>query len=222
VNLPSVSADALERAKPYTELAEKLGKLIGQLSVDMNGVGTPIEAVEVKFEGDFTGIPTGAVTRAALVGLLTPVLSDPVNLVNAPGLAKSRGIQVTESQSDRAPEYWATISVNAKNSERMRSASGAVRASGESRILNIDSFRVDVLPEGRIVLTEHTDQPGMIGAVGTLLGDNGVNIAGMQLGRDKEGGLALMALMVDDDVTESVLGKMRALPGMEAARLVTL
>jgi D-3-phosphoglycerate dehydrogenase len=104
VNLPSVSADALERAKPYTELAEKLGKLIGQLSVDMNGVGTPIEAVEVKFEGDFTGIPTGAVTRAALVGLLTPVLSDPVNLVNAPGLAKSRGIQVTESQSDHLGE----------------------------------------------------------------------------------------------------------------------
>jgi D-3-phosphoglycerate dehydrogenase len=188
----------------------------------LDGRGRPIEAVEVLFQGDFHDMPTGPVTRSVLAGLLGPVLSDPVNLVNAPVLAAARGIKVTESNSPAHTEYNAMLSVKVMTSAGERIICGAVFGQNDLRIVHIDNYRVDIPPSGAMILTRHTDKPGIIGAVGTLLGTNGVNIAGMNVGRQQTGGRALMALMVDDPVTDDLMAQFRAIPGMETAQLVEL
>jgi D-3-phosphoglycerate dehydrogenase / 2-oxoglutarate reductase len=222
VNMPSLSADALEVAKPYLVLGEKIGSLHTQLARELDGRGRPIEEVEVLFQGDFGDMPTGPVTRAVLAGLLGPILSDPVNLVNAPVLAAARGIKVTESTSTGHSEYNAMLTVRVMTPAGERAICGAVFGQNDVRIVHIDNYRVDIIPAGSMVLTRHTDKPGIIGAVGTLLGTNGVNIAGMNVGRQQTGGRALMVLMVDDPIHEDLMAQMRALPGMETAQLVHL
>ncbi len=220
VNMPSLSADALALAKPWLILAEKMGSLQTQLARELDGRGTAISSIEVRFEGEFEGVPTGTVTRAVLAGILTPMLSDPVNLVNAPTLAAARGIKVTETSSSAHAEYTAMLSVSASTAAGSRVLCGTVFGQSDIRVVHVDGYRVDLVPEGTMLLTQHTDRPGMIGAVGTLLGNNRVNIAGMHLGRENVGGRALMVLMVDDAISDSLLAELRALPGMETARLV--
>jgi D-3-phosphoglycerate dehydrogenase / 2-oxoglutarate reductase len=229
VNMPALSADALVQARPYLLLAEKIGSLHTQLARDLDGRGRPIEAVEVLFQGDFGEMPTGPVTRAVLAGLLSPMLSDPVNLVNAPVLAQARGIKVTESRTTSHgehgashAEYSAMLTVSAKTPTGQRTICGTAFAPTDVRIVHLDAYHVDIPPSGWMVLTQHTDKPGIIGSVGTLLGNNGVNIAGMNVGRQQIGGRALMVLMVDDPIREELMSQIRAIPGMETAQLVQL
>jgi D-3-phosphoglycerate dehydrogenase len=222
VNMPALSAEALTLAKPWLTLGDKIGSLHTQLARELDGAGRPIEDVEVLYQGEFGSMPIGPVTRSVLAGLLQPILSDPVNLVNAPVLAASRGIKITESQSGGAAEYHAMLTVRAKTPAGQRTICGTVFGRGDLRIVHIDGYHVDIVPEGLMVLTQHTDKPGMIGAVGTLLGDRRVNIAGMNVGREKVGGRALMVLMVDDPIGLELMDQMRAIPGMERAQLVQL
>jgi D-3-phosphoglycerate dehydrogenase len=222
VNMPPLSAEALALAQPWLTLAEKIGSLHTQLARDLDGRGRPVVAVEVFFHGDFGEMPAGPVTRAVLAGILSPMLSNPVNLINAPVLAAARGMKVTESHSAAHAEYTAMLTVTARTPAGQRTICGTVFGHKDVRIVHIDGYHVDILPYGTIVLTQHTDKPGMIGAVGTLLGNRGVNIAGMNVGREKVGGHALMALMVDDPISEELMAQIRALPGMETAQLVEL
>ncbi len=222
VNMPALSEEAQALARPYVTLAEKIGSLHTQLARDLDGRGRPIEAVEVLFQGDFGEIPTGPVTRAVLAGLLSPILSDPVNLVNAPVLAAARGIRVTESHSTAHAEYSAMLTVRARTPVGRRTICGAVFGPNDVRIVHIDGYRVDIVPSGAMVLTQHMDRPGVIGAVGTLLGSNGVNIAGMNVGRDRVGGRALMILMIDDPIGDDLMSAIRTLPGMDSAQFVQL
>lgn len=222
VNMPPLSAEALERARPYLTLAEKMGSLQTQLARELDGRGRPIEAVEILYQGDFSEIPTNAITRSALAGLLTPILSEPVNLVNAPSLAASRGLKVTESVRTSVSEYSHMVTLTVTTPAGSRTLCGTVFGKSDIRIVHVDHYRVDISPEGPMLMTQHTDKPGMIGAVGTLLGAAGVNIAGMNVGREKVGGRALMVLMVDTPVPDDLMEQLRALPGMETARQVTL
>jgi len=222
VNMPALSAEALETAQPYLNLGEKIGSLHTQLARDLDGRGRPIESVEVFFQGDFGDMPTNPVTRAVLAGILSPILSGPVNLVNAPVLASARGIKVTESSSASTPEYSAMLTVKARTPSSERTICGAVFGANDVRIVHIDHYRVDISPFGHMILTQHTDRPGIIGGVGTLLGGNGVNIAGMNVGREQEGGRALMILMVDDPISDELMQQIRAIPGMETAQRVEL
>jgi len=114
------------------------------------------------------------------------------------------------------------LTVRAKTPTGQRTICGTVFGRGDLRIVHIDGYHVDIVPEGLMVLTQHTDKPGMIGAVGTLLGDRKVNIAGMNVGREKVGGRALMVLMVDDQIGPELMDQIRAIPGMERAQLVQL
>ncbi|HSV73320.1 MAG TPA: phosphoglycerate dehydrogenase [Chthonomonadales bacterium] len=222
VNMPSLSAEELASVGPYLALAEKIGSLHTQLSRDIEGRGEPIEAVEVAFQGDFDDVPTDPVTRAVLAGVLSPVLSDPVNLVNAPMIASARGLRVTESHTSTQSEYNAMLTVRSRSAAGERTICGAVFGRSDIRVVHIDGYRVDIVPSGSLLITLHEDRPGMIGAVGTLLGTNAVNIAGMNVGRREVGGQALMVLMLDQTVTERVLTGIRSIPGMEEARLVHL
>jgi D-3-phosphoglycerate dehydrogenase len=221
VNLPAVSADEMARVAPYLVLAAKIGSLHTQLAHETAGTGRPINAVEVVFSGDFRGVPTESITRAALQGLMAPILEDPVNLVNAPVLAEQRGIKVIESHSRTSPEHTCLLSVRAHLPGGDRTICGTVYGQ-DVRIVHIDGYHVDILPFGHMIVTRHTDRPGIIGKVGTLLGDNGINIAGMHVGRESTGGRAIMVLLVDEPISAGLLEQMRAIPGMETAQLVTL
>lgn len=222
VNMPALSAESMAVAQPYLLLGEKIGSLHAQLARDLEGRGHPVETVEIHFQGDFSEIPTGAVTRSVLAGLLSPILSDPVNLVNAPLLATERGIRVTEAVSNVLSEYSQMLTVKVTTSAGPRTICGTVFGSSDIRIVHVDGYRVDIPPEGIMLMTVHQDRPGMIGAVGTLLGSAGVNIAGLHLGREKVGGRALMVLLVDDPISDELLACLRVLPGMETARRVVL
>lgn len=221
VNLPAVTADEMARVAPYMLLASKIGSLHTQLAHQTAGTGRPINAVDIVFNGDFSSVPTESITRAVLQGIMSPMLDEPVNLVNAPVLAESRGIRVTESFSRSSPEHSCLLSVRAHLPGGERTICGTVYGHNV-RIVHIDGYHVDILPFGHMLVTQHTDKPGVIGKVGTLLGDNGINIAGMHVGREDAGKRAIMALLVDEPIPPALLVQILAIPGMETAQPVNL
>jgi D-3-phosphoglycerate dehydrogenase len=221
VNLPAVSADEMARVAPFLVLASKIGSLHTQLARDTSGVGRPIENIEVIFSGDFEGLPTESITRAALQGLLSPILAEPVNLVNAPVLAEQRGLHVKESHSRTSPEHTCLLSIRVQFPNGERTICGTLYGQ-EARIVHIDGYHVDIHPFGHMIVTQHHDQPGIIGNVGMLLGNRKINIAGMHVGRESTGGRAIMVLLVDEPISDEVMGLIRAFPGLETAQLVAL
>ena len=217
VNMPSVSADMLGRLQPYLTLAEKIGSLHAQLT------SSPISEVEVVYAGDFENLPTVHLTRAVLKGLLEPVVKEGVNYVNAPTLAAARGIKITESRTAGAVEGGGCVlTVRKRGGSHDREICGAVLSRDNIRILFIDGYRVDIRPSGPMLVTQHTDRPGVIGKVGTLIGEAGINIAGMHVGRESEGQGALMVLKLDTPTPEALLEQIRKVDGMETVRLVQL
>jgi D-3-phosphoglycerate dehydrogenase / 2-oxoglutarate reductase len=221
VNLPALSADEMARVAPYLKLGEKIGSLHMQLARDAAQSGRPINEVEVIFNGDFGGLPSGPVTRAVLRGLMTPGAAEAVNLVNAPYLAETRGIKVVEAHREAVPDHTCLLTVHAHLPGSDRTICGIV-SDGQPHIIHIDGYHVDIVPEGNMVVTQHTDRPGIIGRIGTLFGDNNINIAGMHVGREASGGRAIMVLLVDGPVAPDLIAKIKEIPGMERAQLVTL
>lgn len=221
VNLPVISAEALARLAPFQNLAAKIGSLQMQLAKASGNTGRAISDVEVAFYGDLDGLPTGPITRAVLKGLMTPLLNDPVNEVNAPSLAEARGIKVVETHHPAQSNHACPIAVRARFANGEHTICGTVYDDA-AHIVHIDGYRVDILPTGNMIVTAHHDQPGMIGKVGTLLGEHKINIAGMNVGRDNSGGRAIMVLLVDDPISADLMGNIRAIPGMETAQLVSL
>ncbi len=216
VNMPSVSADMLARLQPYLTLAEKIGSLHAQLT------SSPISEVEVVYAGDFESLPTVHLTRAVLKGLLEPVVQEGVNYVNAPALAAARGIKITESRTPASGEGGCVLTVRKRGGTQDREICGVVLSRDNIRILTIDGYRVDIRPSGPMLVTQHTDRPGVIGKVGTLIGEAGINIAGMHVGRESEGQGALMVLKLDTPTSEGLLEQIRQVDGMETVRLVQL
>ena len=216
VNMPSVSADMLGRLQPYLTLAEKIGSLHAQLT------SSPISEVDVVYAGDFENLPTVHLTRAVLKGLLEPVVQEGVNYVNAPALAAARGIKITESRTPVSGEGGCVLTVRKRGGNAEREICGTVLSKDNIRILYIDGYRVDIRPSGPMLVTQHTDRPGVIGKVGTLIGEAGINIAGMHVGRESEGQGAVMVLKIDTVIPDAVLDQIRLVDGMETARLVQL
>jgi len=217
VNMPSVPADVLGRIEPYLMLAEKIGSLHAQLT------SSSISEVEVVYEGEFDTLPTVHLTRAVLKGLLDQIIPESVNYVNAPALASARGIKVTESRTSAPANGGSLLTVRKKGAESgEREISGTVFSRDNVRILTIDGYRVDIRPSGPMLITKHTDRPGVIGKVGTLMGDNNINIAGMHVGRESEGQGAVMVLKLDTVVPDAILAQVRQVDGMETARSVEL
>jgi D-3-phosphoglycerate dehydrogenase len=216
VNMPSIAADVLVKIQPYLTLAEKIGALQSQLAL-----GTPTK-VEVIYSGDFDELPTVHLTRAVLKGILDPIIPESVNFVNAPGLAAGRGIQVVESRQPLSEEHSCMLTVRVTGTQGTREICGTVYGRNEVRIVHIDGYRVNIDPKGAMIVTQHTDRPGVIGKVGTLLGDQKVNIAGMHVGRESLGARALMILRIDEAVPDALLEQIRKIDGLESAVQVQL
>lgn len=216
VNMPAVSADVFARIEPHLELGVKIGRLHAQLSEG------PISAVSVIYGGDLLEVDVQPVTRGVLMGLLQPVLAQSVNFVNAPYIAEQRGVRVTESKSVGEEEYANYIRVEVEDASGRRHIGGTVLGRRDLRIREIDQFRIDLRPEGHLLFVRHTDRPGIIGAVGTLLGQAGVNIGGMYVGREAVGQRAIMVLTVDETVPDHLLEQIKSASHADYARFVEL
>ena len=207
--------EALEALKGFLPLGEALGKLLAQITR-----GRP-EALEVRFLGQFEKDPE-PIASAVAKGLLARVLGEgAVNLVSARPLLKDRGIHLTTLRSEEAGEYTRLVEARLSTDQEERRARGVV-IGGRPRLVGIDDYALEVVPEGYMLVCVNYDRPGVVGQVGTLLGEAGVNIAGMQLGRDVPGGRALFVLTVDQKPSPEVLEALRALPVWERVDLVEL
>jgi len=217
VNMPPVSPEVLATIEPFLRLGEKMGKLHTHLADGR------VETVEIAYSGELAQLMVAPITRAVLKGLLEPVLTtEGVNLVNAPAIAEMRQIRVTESKTTESEDYTSLLNVKVTTDKGKHTIAGTLIGRRNIRIVRIDGYYVDIVPEGIMIIAVHTDRPGIIGRVGTLLGNNGINIAGMHVGREAKGSRAVMVLIVDDPVPLPLLEQIRQLEGMENARLVEL
>jgi D-3-phosphoglycerate dehydrogenase len=216
VNVPSLSPEVLQVLRPYLLLAEKLGSLQAQLTSE-----PPVE-VTVQASGEVAEREIRSLTAALLRGLLGQLLESSVNYVNAPAIARERGIKVVESRVAHTSDYVNSLWVQVRTASRTSTFEGAVFGAGTVRITKIDGFRMEAVPEGHILMLHNRDVPGVVGQVGTLLGERGINIAGIELGRERVGGMALSLIHVDDAVPAEVLAQLRTLPPIVSAQLLRL
>lgn len=199
INIPIADAALLKKLHPFLSLAEKVGSLQTQLA---EGV---IRRVEVEVDGEEIGDQIKPLTVAILKGVLDPILHQTVNYINAPHLAHQRGIAISQTSSLPTPDYPNLISCRVEWPGGSRTVSATLFSQGEPRLVQIDGYRVDVRPEGTILVSHSHDRPGFIGRVGTLLGELNINIATWRTGRSEPGGLAISFISVDSDVPDSVL-----------------
>ncbi|CAG0976411.1 partial D-3-phosphoglycerate dehydrogenase / 2-oxoglutarate reductase, partial [Myxococcaceae bacterium] len=214
VNVPSVSAELLEQIRPYIVLAEKLGRFQGQLCPGA------IEEIEIVYSGDVAQQRVAPITIAVLKGLLESV-TDRVNMVNAPVIAQERGIRVVESKASRSQDFASAITTRVRGCVE-RLIAGAIFHGTQPRIVRIDDFMLEAIPEGPTLLLQNHDRPGVVGTVGSVLGEAGINIARMQLALVRERGEAAMLVNIDSSPSPEVLERLRSLPNMIAVQLVEL
>jgi D-3-phosphoglycerate dehydrogenase len=216
VNVSPVAPRALASLQPYITLAEKIGRLQAQLAEGY------LRDLEVTYSGEIAELDVAVVTRSFLVGLLQPALEEPVNLVNAPLLAEARGLKVKESRSTTAESYASLVTSRVASDRGEHVIAGTLFGRNDLRIVRVDEYRVDFEPSGHMLIADHHDRPGVIGKVGTILGNQDINIGGMHVGRKTVRGKALMILAVDSPIPPPVMKKICRLPHMYRCTLVEL
>ena len=208
LNMPSLSAEEAPKLRPYMALAEKLGSLVGQLTT-----GT-IQRISIHTEGAAAELNAKPIVAAVLAGFLR-VQSDSVNMVNAPFLAKERGLEVREVKTEKAGDYHTMIRVSVKTDAGERSVAGTLFSNSEPRLVELFGIKVEAELTGHMMYIVNEDAPGFIGRIGTLLGENSINIGTFNLGRREAGGEAILLLSVDSPVPPPVLETARGVPGVK-------
>jgi D-3-phosphoglycerate dehydrogenase len=203
LNAPSVDEAVFRQIRPYLELAETAGKIAVQL---FDG---RVSEVDVVYAGDIADEDVELVTASALEGVFEPLVGS-VNTVNAPGIAESRGIDVTESKTRQAEDFQSLVTVRVSDGEEAIEVSGTRFADDDPRIVRIDGHRVDAIPHGHMLVARNEDVPGVIGFIGTVLGEHDVNIAGMFNGREVIGGEALTVYNLDERPSDAVFEELNA------------
>jgi len=208
INMPSVTAEEAPRLKPYMELARLLGGLAGQLTAAQDSA---IKAIRVEYEGHAAELNRRPLTAAALAGVLAPLLGA-VNMVNAPVLAKQRGIEVSETTHERSGEYQTLVRLTVTTDRWERSVAGTLVADDKARIVDIKGIAVEADFSPHMLYVTNQDKPGFIGRFGMALADAGVNIATFHLGRSAPGGDAICLVGLDGPMPDGVIGTVRKLP----------
>ncbi len=217
VNVPSISPELLKVLGPYLTLGEKLGALQAQL---LNAAPTE---VAIEYAGDVASYDVKSVTLAVLRGLLARVLeSSAVNYVNAPTIARERGIKVVESKTSQPQGFANLVTVTVQTAKGPSTVAGAIFGQRVIRLVRINDFFLDANPEGFILMLHNRDVPGVVGNVGMLLGEAQINIARLELGREHVGGMAISLVHVDDAIPDPVMQKLRTLPNIVSAQLIRL
>ncbi|WP_054029760.1 phosphoglycerate dehydrogenase [Desulfatitalea tepidiphila] len=205
VNVPSVTGEVLEKVGPYLKLAEQLGALQAQLIK-----GAPREMI-IEYYGDFKGVDLSPVTTALLKGLLAPMVKEVVNFVNAHVLANQRGIKVTETTIAAHKEYTYLITAKLVTTEGENVVSGTIFGKEDTRVVRINTFRLEMIPLGHMALIYNQDIPGSIGEIGTCLGKHNINIARMQVGQEEGGDRNIIFLCTDTPIPSDVVAELRGL-----------
>ncbi|NVJ99678.1 MAG: phosphoglycerate dehydrogenase [Alphaproteobacteria bacterium] len=214
LNMPSLSAEEAPKLKPYMALAEQIGGFAGQLTEH------GLKRIMVEYEGAVAELNTKPLTAVVLEGLLSPLMSS-VNMVNAPVIAKERNIQVTEVKHDREGDYHTLIKLTVETEKQTRTVTGTLFANQAPRIVEVNGVRLEAEVEKNMLYVINDDKPGFIGALGSLLGYNGVNIATFALGRKIEGEEAVCLVAVDTEVQDIVLDQVAALAHVRQAKRLT-
>ena len=227
VNLPYVRAKLSPELQAYFDLSERMGRFLSQIvtgrieEVQVNLVG-PLFAEDVAekvFDSPFRYQPF---TFAVLKGILEHRMDEGATYISAPYFAKERGIGIVESKSDRAKNYSDLVSIKVTTDQEEKTLGGTVFADLKGRIVSIDQFLVDIVADGTFLYFRNKDRPGVIGRVGTIMGDNGINIAGFHLGRESYQGDALAFVSLDSRIPEEILKMIRDLPEMLEAKEILL
>jgi len=214
INMPSITADEAPRLKPFIKLADVLGSFVGQVQE------SAAKEIEILYDGATANMNTKALTSALLAGLIRPQVAD-VNMVSAPIMIKEKGIILSEVKRDKTGVYDGFIKLTVKTENQVRSVAGTVFSDGKARFIQIKNINMDADVGQHMIYITNTDVPGMIGFMGTTLGEAGVNIANFQLGREANGGDAIALLYVDAPVSEEALDKRRANPSIRQVKPLT-
>ena len=218
VNVPMVPPDLKDRIEPYAKLAEKMGKLLMQL------IEGRITTIEIEYGGKAAefGQSTKYITRVALKGMLDQILQGGVNIVNAEFEATSRGIKVSESITEESKGFTNIMTIRVSTDTMAESVSGNVSSADKLRIVAIGEYMTDMTPGGDVVISRHQDVPGVIGRFATIIGRYGVNIAGMQVGRNQPGQEAIMVLNVDAPVPQDAMDEILTIEGVFTAKYASI
>lgn len=211
VNAPSVGREALMQLRPYLTLSEALGSFLAQTT---DGA---ISSVSVGFVGEVSKLDTKPLTHSILKGLLFPVMGDEVNYVNAPTVAAQRGITVREEKIEAVEDFTNLIRLTVRADMEENTVTGTIFGKYEPRLVSINKFRLEAIPEGHMLFLYNTDRPGVIGAIGTTIGDHNINIARMTVGQEKERGQNVILLTTDTPVTPECLKQVQELPHVAMA-----
>jgi len=204
LNMPVVDSKIYEEIKPYLELCKKLGSFISQ------SISGQIKELEIVYCGELAGIPNQDIlTRMVLQGIFNSILIDPVNMINAPTIAKERGMTITEGKTSDTHVYDSIVKIKGISENDEFSVEGTDLH--EPTIIKVNDYWVDVKPEGHMFIAKYNDIPGAIGAIGTMLGKRNINIGTMQVGRDIAGGKAIMFLTIDQKIPNDVLEEVKEL-----------
>jgi len=206
VNVPSVTGELLKKLSPYLTLGDRLGALQAQFCQG------PLKEVIVEYTGDFQGLDMAPVTTSILKGLLTPTIKDAVNFVNANVIAKERGIKVTETTNSGSEEYINLITVQIITTEMTNKVSGTIVGKNEPRVVKINHFRLEMIPQGHAAIIYNDDKPGAIGSIGVTLGKHNININRMQVGQEEQGDNNIIFLRTDTPIPPEVVEELRNLP----------
>jgi D-3-phosphoglycerate dehydrogenase / 2-oxoglutarate reductase len=216
INFPSIPSDQIARLQPYIQLAEKLGEFAAQI---FEG---GVTKMTIEYRGDAAGINTAPVTIAAIKGFLSPILEETVNFVNASYIAKERGIEVKEMKSSDEGDYQSLIGIRLNAKDKTSYFAGTLLSKRDPRIVMIDNFKVEIVPEGELLFMYNNDKPGVIGNIGTLLGKNNINIARMHFGRETPGGTAISVVSIDAHASSQLIGKIKNLPNIISIKQISL
>jgi D-3-phosphoglycerate dehydrogenase len=214
VNVPALPGEAAQKLAPYVTLARKLGKLLGQLET------VDVRELRVICSGQAGEYGVRPIANAALAGYLERFLEEPVNPISAPYEAKERGIHVIEVREDTPRRYTSSVRVTISGESGLHTATGTVSGSGSALLVGLDGYELDASLEGRVMLLQNLDRPGVIGAVGTILGKREINVSRMQVGLAD--GEALALWNVDQEIPEDAMKELRALPNVRSVHLVKL
>ena len=205
INFPSISAEEAPKLSPFIKLAEQLGSFAGQLTE------TRLKHAKIEYTGEIAEMNTRALTAALLAGLLRPHITD-VNMVSAPAMARERGLVIEEVKRGEEGAYQTYVRLTVETERGERSVAGTVFSDGRPRIIQIKGINMEAELSRHMLYVTNQDKPGFIGKFGSLMGEAGVNIATLSLGRDQPGGNAICLVAVDEPVTDDILAKVKALP----------
>ncbi|UOQ95494.1 phosphoglycerate dehydrogenase [Halobacillus shinanisalinarum] len=216
VNMPSISAEMMERLSPYFQLSEKLGAFLSKV------VEGALEQITVYYSGELLDIDSTPLTRIAMKGILHRYIGNRVNDVNAFKTASDKGIVINEQKSTSTKGFTNLVRIEIETDRETRSISGTLLNGLGARIVMLDHYSIDVVPHGHLIVIQHKDQPGAIGRVGSLLAEYEVNIATMQVGRTNQGGDAVMVLTVDKQVEENCREQLAGVDDIKQVQCLTL